>query len=192
MIVEYDSIVSEYFSWLCDLAGINNSMHSYFLLASKLHELVFYYTDIKHDKNRATDGLKLRDDFLDEKFPEDNYDYYLASRYINEHPCTVFEMLIALAYRISETVIFDEEDYDGVYWFWKMIENLGIDIYNDDDYYDLNPDDIERIIDNLLDRNYEYNGEGGLFPLIRPETDQRDVEIWFQMESYLLENYEVE
>ena len=40
-----------------------------------------------------------------------------------------------------------------------------------------------------VERRYKRSGEGGLFPLKNAAKDQRKVEIWYQLSSYLLENY---
>jgi hypothetical protein len=64
-----------------------------------------------------------------------------------------------------------------------MINNLDMDW--------LDPDDILDCIDRFLSRKYDYNGVGGIFPLRKGASeDQRNVEIWYQMQSYLMENYE--
>jgi hypothetical protein len=39
----------------------------------------------------------------------------------------------------------------------------------------------------IMDRRYERNGQGGLFPLRKPAMDQRDVEIWYQANAYMIE-----
>jgi hypothetical protein len=48
---------------------------------------------------------------------------------------------------------------------------------------------VNQILTNLVERTYQKNGKGGLFPLKQPAKDQRRVEIWYQMAAYLNENY---
>ena len=49
---------------------------------------------------------------------------------------------------------------------------------------------ILKIIDAFLDRKYDKNGEnGGLFPLHFCNRDAREMEIWDQMNEYLVENW---
>ena len=46
-------------------------------------------------------------------------------------------------------------------------------------------------LDGFINRQYEANGEGGLFPLKGVCEDQREVEIWYQMNAYLYEHHGV-
>ena len=142
-------------------------------------ELMFYlysrefYWSIPMDRNRALDGLALRD----------KYGY---SGNPDEEPCTVLEMLIALACRIENQFMtsFDEGDRTGQ-WFWIMLTNLGLNRLDDDNFDTAIAEDI---IDRFLDRKYEPNGENGaLFVVDNPVADMRTVEIWYQVNWYLSE-----
>jgi hypothetical protein len=44
---------------------------------------------------------------------------------------------------------------------------------------------IEDILDIFVERKYDPNGYGGLFPLRCPKHDQREIEIWYQFNEYL-------
>jgi hypothetical protein len=46
---------------------------------------------------------------------------------------------------------------------------------------------MEEIFERLIWRNYAPNGEGGFFPLENPREDQTQVELWYQMNSYVNE-----
>ena len=48
-------------------------------------------------------------------------------------------------------------------------------------------DAYEDAVDRILNRRYAWDGSGGLFPLMRPDGDQRTEELWSQMNSYVLE-----
>jgi len=39
-------------------------------------------------------------------------------------------------------------------------------------------------------RRYSKTGKGGLFPLKHPKKDQTEVEIWYQMQQYVMENFD--
>ena len=41
----------------------------------------------------------------------------------------------------------------------------------------------------IIWRTYDSNGYGGLFPLRNPREDQRKVELWYQLNAYLLEQF---
>ena len=80
-----------------------------------------------------------------------------------------------------------EQDNTAVL-FWEMIDNLGLIGYDDASYADVrNRIRVSDILNNLIRRRYHRNGRGGLFPLKRPSCDQRKVEIWYQMNAYLME-----
>jgi hypothetical protein len=47
---------------------------------------------------------------------------------------------------------------------------------------------IKNILDTLVWRTYQPDGRGGFFPLNHPEEDQTKVEIWYQMNKYVIEH----
>lgn len=177
-------VEEDYFNWLCEGVHIDQVERSYLLLARDLHSTIFYAV-VPHDENRALDGMELREDYLGEMNCPDYVDI--------EGDCSVFEMLIGLAKRIgfetrNPTDLRMKSDRVG-FWFWEMIDNLGLMDFDDDSYYELGgADAVDDILERLLNREYQSNGAGGLFPLRRAAEDQRGVEIWYQMSVYLNEN----
>lgn len=173
-----------YFNWLCELVHIDNGDSSYYILAKNLFSKQFVsYVD--HDENRAYDGMELREECLEEL----GYPKYTRV----EGPCNVLEMLVGLARRMD----FETSDpYDAVtdrttYWFWEMIDNLGLMAFDDESYVEMEGQIfVDSIVDTFIERRYEPDGSGGLFPLKHSEDDQRKVEIWYQMCQYLAENGE--
>lgn len=179
-LMDYDQ---DYFRWLCEMIGVDEGDRSWRILAKTLHEIPFF-SIVEHDDNRGYDGMELREEYL----RTTNYPKYLTL----DGECSVFEMLVALARRMSfESCdpyhsVDDDEDTDK--WFHELIQNLGLDEFDDENFYDLEGDwKVEKIIDQMLNRRYMTNGVGGLFPLKQPKEDQRDVEIWGQMCAYLTE-----
>lgn len=174
-------VEQDYFHWLCEIMDVERMDRSYWLLARDLF-LTPFYSLVPHDENRAMDGVALREEYMDEI----NYPKYVQI----EGECSVFEMLVALARRIDFEMSdpYVEKD-DSVAWFWTMIDNLGLSDFTDEHYVELDGmGEVERILSRFLERNYKRNGEGGLFPLTRSKADQRKVEIWYQMNEYLMEN----
>ena len=176
-------IEQDYFHWLCEMVHINQEERTYKLVAKDLHRMAFIPV-ISRDENRALDGLNLRDQYLESE-------WYPNGTYIDGE-CSVFEMLIALAQRIDFQTSDAYSENDGTdrtaYWFWEMMDNLGLIAFDDDSYVDLDGQTyVERIVDDFIDREYDFNGNGGIFPLKHAEQDQRDVEIWYQMSAYLYE-----
>lgn len=173
-----DEIVNEYFEWLFDIVceDMFNKNISYRKLLSFLHLTEFRWI-IDRDENRALDGLDLRDRFITFK----NYDD-LVLDYL-EGPCSVLEMMIALAIRCEETIT-DNPDFGDrtKQWFWGMINNLGLGSMMDD-VFDRRI--AEDIVQRFLDRDYAPNGKGGLFTIDNVNRDLRTVEIWYQQNWYL-------
>lgn len=142
-------------------------------LLYQLHNMPFYSL-IPNDDNRGMDGLQLRNLY-------EEAEGYIVD-FDDDVPCTLLEMLIALAERMAY-IIYDsenEEEYNTASCFWLFIRNLN-----------LTPESGTNIskLNDLLERRYAENGDGGLFPLRRPITNQREIEIWYQMMYYIEEEY---
>jgi hypothetical protein len=92
-------------------------------------------------------------------------------------------MMVALALACEEDIM-DNTSYGNRtgQWFWGMIVNLGLGSMTDGRYDERR---VDEIIDRFLDRDYEPNGEGGLFTIRHCDRDLRDVEIWHQLCWYL-------
>lgn len=173
-------IEQDYYHWLCEYVGIQDKGAGYCILAHDLHKKPFYVL-VEHDRNRAMDGLDLREEYLEDV----NYPKYAHF----DEECSVLEMLIGLARRISyETGRMDEALDTTKDWFWEMISNLGLAKFDDEHYVDLDGFyKVDEILDIFLQRDYLRDGTGGLFPLKNATGDQRNVEIWYQMNAYLME-----
>lgn len=174
-------IKDEYFEWMCGL--IHDSRYakhntSYRQLLRYLNDVDFTYT-ISMDDNRAGDGIDLRYRFG----YEFGYEDPAIATYLDNRPCSVLEMMVALAVRCEEHIMSDPDIGDRTgQWFWSMIHSLGLDIMTDnqfDIYY------VEEAVDRFLNREYERNGKGGLFTIKNCDRDMRSVEIWYQMCMYL-------
>lgn len=169
-----------YFHWMCQLVPIRRYSRgrSYQKLLYFLYNVDFRYT-IPMDGNREADGIDLRYRFG----YENSYNESLIASYLDNRPCSVLEMMIALAIRCEENIMEDPEigDRSGR-WLWDMIVNLGLEDMNDtrfDERY------VEEVVDRFLNRKYKKNGEGGLFKVRNPRRDMRTADIWYQMCWYL-------
>lgn len=172
-----DRINDEYFEFLCELIDSKRFSRrvSYRKLLMRLHDIEFTWF-VPFDDNRADDGIQLRRRFALIR------DDITLSNYITG-PCSVLEMMVALAVRCEETIMDDAllGNRTGQ-WFWGMIHNLGLSSMSDAKF---DPDVVDDIVARLLNREYEPNGEGGLFTIKRCERDLRTVEIWRQLSWYL-------
>jgi len=172
-----DRINDEYFEWLCELIDIKRySRHtSYRKLLMHLHNIEFTWF-IPRDDNRADDGIKLR-----RRFALVRNDISL-SEYIGG-PCSVLEMMVALAIRCEETIMDDALMGNRTgQWFWGMINNLGLGSMIDSKF---KMEFVDDVIARFLNREYEPDGRGGLFTVRHCNHDLRTVEIWCQLSWYL-------
>lgn len=175
-------VQNEYFEWMCDLVCDEENLKkvTYHQLMRRLHEIDFEYT-IAMDDNRAEDGTDLRYRFAYEK----SYSGPMIAAYLDDRPCSVLEMMIALSIRCEDRIMCDPDVGDRTgQWFWNMIVNLGLGGMTDAKF---NIEYVDMVIRRFLDRKYRPNGEGGLFTIDRPRQDMRTVEIWYQMSAYLEE-----
>lgn len=169
-----------YFKWLYRLVCKDNRYKrlSYRKLLAYLYEVEFTYS-IAMDGNRESDGIDLRYRFGYER----GYDQHLIASYLDDSPCSVLEMMVALALRCEEHIMCDPEYGDRTgKWFWDMIKSLGL-YFMDDAHFDREV--AENFVSRFLNREYKRNGEGGLFTVQNGARDMRTAEIWYQMCWYL-------
>lgn len=178
--MDRESIDNEYFNWLYGLM-VKYRPHSYRKLFSKLHDMVYCYT-IVMDGNRAADGENLRYRFADDR----GYPHSKISVYLDNKPCSVLEMLVALSIRCEEHIMGDLYGNDILdRWFWVMLENISLDRMYDAVY---NEYVVEDNVNRFMSHDYNFDGsDGGLFIVHNPRRDMRETEIWFQLNWYLSE-----
>lgn len=161
-----------YFNWLrAKVLDYDAPGYLYLNLLKILYGTEFVFI-LDGDDNRREDGLELRLSFLRESRVANEQHWF-------ESPCSILEVLIALAYRAEFVNEMPARD-----WFWRFIQNLRLDGYTSS----ISRVDrvlIDRILETWLFRIYDYSGDGGLFPLQRPTEDQRKIELWYQLNRYL-------
>ncbi len=174
---ESGDLVEEYHQWLLDFIRLGDYCDRYERLLIFLSGRRFTWF-VDHDDNRAEDGFALRLKFSDEDF----WTSRMPSR------CSVLEMMIALSMR-CEDVVYDPDEGDRTaIWFWTMIDNLGL-MEMDNRRFDR--EYCDEVLDCLLDRRYEKNGRGGLFHVRDPKVNMRKSEIWYQMNTWIIENFDI-
>lgn len=172
-----------YFAWLYGQVAdpqTNDPSLSYWRLFKLLYKTKVVWFVFKDD-NRLEDGKNLRVNFLrSEGLRREDVD----PRWM-EMTCSFLELTIALSDRLRFEV---DPDTTLAYWFWVLMENIGLNHHADSAYYE--PCDVEEILNRVIFRLYEPDGRGGFFPLKHPQEDQRDVELWYQLGSYVVEMME--
>ena len=168
----------DYFDWLCSMVSDSKiSKRSYNKLLEYLHNSEFTFI-IPMDENRCIDGANLRYRF---GLEHNIGDPVIASCLDNE-PCSILEMMVALAVRCEEQIMGTPGHNLPGRWFWMMIKSLGLQ-----DMYDSNFDGefVNFTVWRFLNREYERDGEGGLVHIPGIREDMRAMEIWYQMMRYL-------
>ena len=176
-----DSTRNAYFEWMHDLVNMNrySKTFSYRRLLMYLHNTPFVSV-MRQDESRAQDGAYLRYRFASMQVHED----LIASVKDDlRGPCSVLEMMVALAIYCEESIMDDAQFGDRTgQWFWGMITSLGLGAMTDDRF---DRRYVEEVVTRFLDRDYEPNGRGGLFTIKDCDYDLRTVEIQWQLCWYL-------
>lgn len=175
-------IEKRYFDWLYELVcgkwePRNLSFHR---LLTFLYDTQFI-PDNEMDCNRAVDGENLRGRFIAENGLDNEISWIFQGK-----PCSMLEMMVALALRCEETIMEDAEIGNRTgQWFWSMIVSLGLASMDDNRFHQSR---AEFVVERFHRRDYQPNGAGGLFTLQNPKEDMRTLDIWYQMMAYLNEN----
>jgi hypothetical protein len=122
----------------------------------------------------------LRYEFLDEREITDVDPAWL------DLGCSMLEFFIALSRRAAFKA-------DGLpkHWFWLMLENIDIAQFNDREYNEEVAERIDASLDHVIWRTYGPSGYGNIFPLRAPKENQRDVEVAYQLNAYVIEMEEL-
>ena len=167
-----------YYSWLVGLIGDNYVSTNYQKLLWKLY-VTDYIWELDFDRNRAADGLYLRHEF------ENKTSIKIFS--LLHKNCSILEMMVALARRAEHDIMYDPDYGDrSSVWFWTMLQNLGLDIYDDWHWFE---NEVDKILDVFLHRRYEKSGAGSAFPTRFCSQDLTKTDLWMQMNAYLEEHY---
>lgn len=172
-----DILWDDYLEYLIRRGNLQK-YYEYTRLWEILHNIEFTWI-INRDKNRECDGIDMRED------------YYIPSRFLDQedyflnHWCSVMEMLVGLAIRVDNEFLGGDEPTPELF-FMEMIDNLGLREFTT---RHCSKNEVNRIIKKWLDRKFNKNGKGSPFPVRYDHRDQRRVEIWDQMNSYISENF---
>jgi len=165
-----------YFVWLYNQVGdsqIKNPRRTYWKILKQLYTKEFVWI-VPNDDNRLEDGRDLRYEFVDQSGLKD-----VDLNWV-QLGCSMFELFVGLSRRLSFEV-----EGDPALWFWHLMDNIGL--ISCTDYSKYPEEEVDKLLDKIIWRTYDYDGKGGLFPLNNSEKDQRDVELWYQLSAYVLE-----
>lgn len=173
-----------YFDWLVLLIAPDYHRRDHFTkLLYALYSVDFTWV-VSRDKNRAIDGLDLRD----------QYEHETGLFCDADGPCSVLEMFIALSIRCENELMYMYDPKKGNQterWFWMILDNLGLTQY--DDSFRMDDEEIDAEIDDILyrfmDRDYGPNLEFCPFPVRYFVPDFEKMELAYQMNHYIKENF---
>lgn len=184
MMIKEDIIKDQYFNYLLSLidevrpyADPGITFHK---LCAKLHSMPFNWS-LMMDENRANDGKSMRYRFTVA------YGYFgeekILVKDILDGPCSMLEMMIALAVRIEENIM-DDPAYGNRtrQWFSEMIMSLGLNGLIDWCY---DESVVDKAIERFENKDFEPDGKGSLFTIKGTNRYLKDVEIWIQAMAYL-------
>ena len=178
------TIDERYFDWLYEL--VCGKWEPRNLSFRKLLTFLYrtpFQPDNEMDENRAVDGTNLRMRFAEAKIDIPANGVQVAFR---GRPCSMLEMMVALALRCEEQIMEDANAGNRAgQWFWNMIVSLGLAAMDDNRFH---PTRAECVMERFRRRDYQPNGAGGLFTLQNPKEDLRTLDIWYQMQAYIIEN----
>lgn len=174
---ENEELRNEYFNWLCRQAMNNPKARDNM---SKILEMLYtleFQPLMKEDENRWIDGNDIKYRFAwDNEYSYDYIDDNLIRR------CSILELMVAMAYKIEDRYMAEMTGpSQASRWFFAMLDSLGLATMTNDNY---DEEEVVRKIDIFNNREYEFDGRGGLFTIYNPIDDQRTIEIWRQMSTY--------
>lgn len=170
---------NQYFNWL--------TYHAYTDLISKINHTNLSYILLDHeftylpmDENRSVDGLDLR-----KRFCLETHNDICKLNSIMPSYCTIFEMILALAFRANDILPISNANGNGESnWFEKMLTNMGLYDFTND-RFDIKL--VEYKLNHFLEREFNANGSGSLFTFDTAKEDMRIVDIWTSMCWYINE-----
>lgn len=166
----------QYLTWLYgQVAEVRSrkSSKTYWDMLRRMYATEFTWF-VPNDGNRADDGRDLRREWCE------TVDCTVDGEWLSLG-CSFLEMLIGVSRRLEF-----EAEGDAQAWFWHLIDNMGLLGCNDRSKFSM--EEVDASMFRVIWRDYDYNGKGGLFPLRQADRDQREVEIWYQLCEYLLQD----
>jgi hypothetical protein len=167
------NLIEDYLRWLepqlRDEHG--NPDRTYWDLLNAMFEKKFEWV-LPMDENRMVDGLDLRTEYIHEA-------HIRPTSMRSLGPCSFLEVLIGLSRHMSFLA-----GGSAPGWAWHLLGNLELhrmwDPLSRPKY-----NKAQEIMDTVIFRKYSPDGTGGFFPLAWPEEDMTQIELWYQMNSYV-------
>lgn len=190
----YEGITTEYLCYLMNRVGLEAEGDDGYLRLCETLQKIEFVPQTAMDENRCSECAELREDFADKEYGGE--DRVIATTILYEalgENGTVMELLTVLAEKMVFEMTDSQFEASTRKWFIEMILNCGLNPYmfNRDFEHEGNEEFIKDIVNRVIFRKIGWDGEGGLFPLLYAQSDQRKAEYIIQMNNYLEENYDI-
>ena len=172
---------SRYKKWIENKIELDRAPYYLYSDVIWLLDIIEFYATMPLDENEIDHVEKMRE----------NYGF----KELAEKPVTVLEVMLSLAIRCEINIMQTPEFADRTAkWFWAMFHNLGLDKYRDRKLKEQNDypgsyEEIEAIIFDFLDRNYDHDGHGNIFTVENCRYNMREKSLWMQLNIWLSVNY---
>lgn len=175
-----------YFEWLLKQLNPEGVREGVAHVCNLLYNCEFLRR-IELDRNRAVDGITLREEFFD-VYDEMDFEEEVVDEFMGRE-CNWLEMMVALARRLD---FLYEGGVEGR--FLEMINNMQLsplmefNPHRSLSTFEFDQAYVDGVTDDINNNRISRDGRGGLFPLSHtPPYDQRESEIWAQQGAYFIE-----
>ena len=164
----------------CDYLRSDDEFDNYQMLFIQLNEIPFRAIR-EMDRNQIKHGEEFREK--------------IAHRYGIRYNCCVpvscLEVLMSLADQYS-TVLFvpGDQQFEGMCDIFSLfLENLGLLSFDDDNF---NPIKVDAIVNRWMNLEYDRDGTKGNIVVKPGYKKLKDLDIWMQLHTVLVPNFEEE
>jgi hypothetical protein len=148
---------------------------SYYELVHVMFNIEFTWT-VPMDDNRVADGMEIRYEFAELHGLD-------RQEALDLGPPSFIEVLLGLSRRLAFVA-----GGSAPRWAWELLVNLDLERMWDH-LSRSKARQAETILETVINRDYRPDGVGGFFPLAWPTRDQREVELWYQLNAFAEERH---
>lgn len=190
----HESIKTEYLCYLMNRAQMDaEGSDGYSRLCALMQETEFIPVH-ERDENRCSDCRELRKDFAEAYYGEEREETMdILDREFGENG-TMMELTLVMAEYIRYEMADSQYEAGIGKWFRELLCNCGLDECVNGRF---EKDEVgetmfaRTAMDTVIFRKTGWDGEGGFFPLMYPQYDQRASEMIIQANNYIEENYDI-
>lgn len=188
-----ERVKTEYLCYLMNRAQMDAEGSDGYSRLCKVMQDTEFLPIHERDENRCSDCRRLRKDFADAYY-EDERDGIIdiLDGEFGENG-TMMEVTLVLAEYMQYEMADSQYEAGVGKWFREMLCNCGLNEFVNERFERDTGEEVlvKAILDTVIFRRTGWDGEGGYFPLMYPQYDQRVSEMIIQANNYLEENYDI-